>query len=209
MTDINKTLFDLAHHAVRYRNNITFIQHVDKLLDAGADPSLQYDRRTNAFMWSCMTNGYNMFKKLLSSKNYHDLNQRNQLGNTVLIIACQLNRYEIIQMLLNNDRVTCDLNILNDNGFTALTYAINNNNHDIIKLLLDYDAIIYDVDHINNYINNNNLQLVNKQNNINYIRELKILSDLLYAFLRYENNVEILSRHPQIISLINLLPKKN
>ena len=98
-----------------------------------------------------------------SVKNYidsgHDLNIKNEYGNTALILAAFYNNVEIVKLLLNSG---ADIDKQNDGGNTALIIAVYNNNREIVELLLDYyaDEFILDVDNKSLYdcLNDENKQ---------------------------------------------------
>jgi ankyrin repeat protein len=104
-------------------------------------------------------------------KNGVDVNIKNYVGDTALIVSSLLNHMNIAQILINNN---ANINIQNLHGDTALMLASMNNNVNIVKLLLengadanllnqhDYTALYLSVQY--NYINTVEILLQHKAN---------------------------------------------
>ena len=68
-----------------------------------------------------------------------DINYRDELGNSALMIASSYGSYEIAEILLRVDGI--DVNATNHEGATALIMASGNGHRKIIKMLLKIDSI--------------------------------------------------------------------
>jgi serine/threonine-protein phosphatase 6 regulatory ankyrin repeat subunit B len=73
-------------------------------------------------------------KTVLSSKV--NVNQRDALGRTPLILACEKGLYSMVKLLLENG---CDVDAEDNNGNIALKAAHLNGKHDIEELLKEYE----------------------------------------------------------------------
>ena len=67
----------------------------------------------------------------------YDLNERNEIGQTALIIATVADYQEITRLLLE---AGCNPNLVDEFGQSALMYAVVNKNIEIVELLLKYGA---------------------------------------------------------------------
>ncbi|XP_065336569.1 uncharacterized protein LOC135937349 [Cloeon dipterum] len=73
----------------------------------------------------------------LVDQNCVDLNARNNLGETLLILASKKFRWEIVSFLLCKN---VDVNIQDEKGKTALHYAAKSSNLDIVRELIENGA---------------------------------------------------------------------
>ena len=85
--------------------------------------------------------GNNDFEKLkiLIEFDLSDINYINDYGETPLMLASGLNRYHMIEYLLDNG---ADINMQNDDNNTALIIAIALGNIDTVEILLQYNPDI-------------------------------------------------------------------
>ena len=64
----------------------------------------------------------------------NDINEKNNDGNTPILLACQANNLNFIKFLIEKN---CDLSLTNDNNNNCLMYTCMNNNYEISELLID------------------------------------------------------------------------
>jgi methionyl-tRNA formyltransferase len=76
------------------------------------------------------------------SSNGYNLNEKNQFGWDILIVACFYEHIELVEYILKND--ICSVNSVNSNGTTALMYSMTSasksSRTDILSLLLSFGA---------------------------------------------------------------------
>ena len=77
--------------------------------------------------------------KILIEFDLSDINYINDYGETPLMLASGLNRYHMIEYLLDNG---ADINMQNDDNNTALIIAIASGNIDAVEILLQYNPDI-------------------------------------------------------------------
>ena len=77
--------------------------------------------------------------KILIEYDLSDINYINDYGETPLMLASGLNRYHMIEYLLDNG---ADINMQNDDNNTALIIAIASGNIDSVEILLKYNPDI-------------------------------------------------------------------
>ena len=77
--------------------------------------------------------------KILIEYDLSDINYINDYGETPLMLASGLNRYHMIEYLLDNG---ADINRQNDDNNTALIIAIASGNIDAVEILLQYNPDI-------------------------------------------------------------------
>ncbi len=91
------------------------------------------------------------------------INNKNNFGETPLIIACQYGNYNTVLKLFNSFSDKIDINIKCNDGYNAFSYAITyvgrKNSYDIIKFLLEKNIdIIPNKTYMENFIMTNNIQ---------------------------------------------------
>jgi len=74
-----------------------------------------------------------------------DINERNQLGGSALVVAAQYDHIEVLRTLLRDQQI--DVNLQDNSGETALMKAASEGNKKIVKILTkrrDVDVNIQD-----------------------------------------------------------------
>lgn len=112
------------------RNDDTEI--IDLLLDAGAKLKLRDYAQLMRYLSSKQELDYKMMSDLFKdvAKDHIIINE---MGDTLLHIACRNNDIDVAKMLINGNEV---LNIQNRVGDTPLHIACMNNNYNMVQLLL-------------------------------------------------------------------------
>lgn len=147
----------LLHYAAYKGFSLT----IDKLLQAGADPTIpnnkgdtpllminqlsEITKEGNTLLHYAAYKGFSLTVDKLLQKGA-DPNIRNNKGNTPLLVISQLSKltkdhYHCIEKLLNfaPDIITL-INYANNQGCTALHYAVSFYNIELVKLLLEKGA---------------------------------------------------------------------
>jgi len=129
----------------------------DEDIDALPNPAKEYQittwrtasKITLLMKWIILYKEHNVLitkiKELI--KTTDTINKQCSNGFTALIMASELNRKEIVRLLLGHP--TIDVNLQNNDGYTALIWASYNGYEGIVRLLLGHPTI--DVNLQNNY----------------------------------------------------------
>jgi len=148
----------------------------------------------------------NKLIKLVSILPPEDINNKNTIGNTVLILTSMFGGYvEIAKLLLEHKDI--DVNIRNDEGNTALLYA-SIYHIKIVELLLEREDIDVNVQcnegntalHIAVYVNRiDTLKLLLEHKDINVnIRNNDGCTALIFARIRTAEITRLLLEHEDI-----------
>ena len=136
--DINKLLYN----GVSLLQYICYIGNVDALklcIDLGADINIVgYNYKLTPLHKACEYNQLECVKVLIDSGA--NLNLKNSIGRTPLIVAVQ-NQYEVCAQLLIDSGA--DLNIQDQNGHTVLIFACSNNLINCVKELIKKGGNIF------------------------------------------------------------------
>lgn len=89
---------------------------------------------------ACKKGNYKIVKLLLEKGARKSLAITDQLGQTPLFWACVNNRFQIVQLLLSDDKAIEFVNIPNNNDETPLYWACLNNRPKMVSLLLEKGA---------------------------------------------------------------------
>jgi len=89
--------------------------------------------KLNPLLKAAIKSGLKESVIILLSKS-SDINSRDSMGNTPLILSAENNQYEISKLLLEQGS---DTSLKNNEGKTALDIAALNNNSSILGLLYD------------------------------------------------------------------------
>ena len=139
MTDtLNKQLRDLAGN--------TTDEHtlVGELLDAGAEVDCCDATGVPPLHLACALNNYKIVEAFLARRSAgtaNCINQKDQYGCTALIHAVHNGHRKVVQLLLDDTKMSTSLNVLTDisiqgpNGDTALTMAKKHGHKQIVEIL--------------------------------------------------------------------------
>ncbi|XP_065346583.1 serine/threonine-protein phosphatase 6 regulatory ankyrin repeat subunit B-like [Cloeon dipterum] len=132
---INPTLKDnLGKNTLHYA-----LQHFDivKHLDRELAKEVTEDKNTSLHLAINMYDYSIEVIRWLLDEAQVDVNAKNENGETALMTACSKNRFDVIQILLENK---ADVSIQDNKGRTALHHAARSGHLDMIKMLFDHMA---------------------------------------------------------------------
>ncbi|XP_065336620.1 uncharacterized protein LOC135937396 [Cloeon dipterum] len=160
----------------------------------------------------------------LVDQNCVDLNARNNLGETLLILALKKFRWKIVSFLLTKD---VDVNIQDEKGKTALHHAANSFDLDSVRRLIENGADLKLTDKkgknslhhayygtIFDFIFEKNrdlakAKLINGNTILHWAAKRDIVSNSLFSWLKEQNEVELNARNNLNETALLLACKRN
>ncbi len=120
--------------------------------------------------------GHKKVLKVFVNLKLIDINQRDQRGITLLMLAAGHGHHNIVRYLL---KMEAPVNVVADDGTTALNVAADRNYQDIYDLLIAHGAVIYDANLSPRFttlhpylVKSNILACAAKNNNISLLKQL-------------------------------------
>ena len=111
------------------------LDFVKFLLENGADINKTNPKGENAIILATVYNKVEVVKYLKSKGAKFNIEQKDPVGATLLLIAVDRGHYEITEYLL---KLGANVNAQMKGGYTALMIATMDNREDLVKLLLNY-----------------------------------------------------------------------
>lgn len=103
-----------------------------------------------------------LINRLIENAHFIDFNEKDLDNNNLLRIALEMNRFDVVKFLLNNDTICREINAKNNSGETALDIAARNDKSgESIELLLRRGAKIEEKT-LCNAIQNGNIEGLKK-----------------------------------------------
>jgi len=131
----DKNKFYPIHYAVLFNNK----KILELLLEKGTDIN-QKDGNGNTPLMTSIKLKNNKISKFLIENKKININTINNIGETVLHIACNYEQDTIVELLLNHSEI--DINIQDlQNKYTPLMYGVSLNNFIITQMLINHKKI--------------------------------------------------------------------
>jgi len=129
--------FPLVNVILKYNDSKELEEFIDLLIEKGANKDEINNCKVTALHVVCQYNLYKLIPKLITNNN---INVKNKIGQTPLMVAFEQKNYECIKILLSDDcdKYNIDVNIKDNNGNSPLANAmIKFKDSDKINKLID------------------------------------------------------------------------
>lgn len=178
--NIKNDLNETALHYALLKGNLDVVRF---LIEQGADVKVLTNNSLTIANFAILGGSFNVFT-YLHKKNYFNINQTDELNNTLLHYACKTNNVKIVRYLIKFILP----NYKNIDKETPIFNAIRNGNIEIIKALVQAGAFI---------------ELTNKyhEKSIDFADEF-LKQDLSELILKHNYQMRI-KKYPQMLAAIN------